>query len=197
MKLNQLIIETATWLYKINSNFEENHYRSNELKPKPCEDYHSLEYGEFNKLIEKRSAYLKTNNIELLTEAEVEKLGKLIWSNPDESVHDGGAELYAQGLYDISECPPWDSWICKANEFEEFKDLNGTIISWLPDEHFNKFHSGKSISIMDNMNWVKRINCRNEFVEKLIREPENLKLEEPPIKWNSDKQLEINNLRWS
>ena len=196
MELNRILLETITWISKVNFDYEKNYYRSNELKPLSCKNYLELPNSEFYKLIAKRSNYLKNNNIEILNEEDVTNLGKLIWSEPEDSVFDGGAEAYAQGLYDISECPPWDTWIAKGQDFIEFKHLGNAIISWLPNEHFNKFYSGKSVSIMDNMDWIMKLNNSNYFVQTLIGKPNNLIFEEQPIKWHSSEQLEINDKRW-
>ncbi|UZR97204.1 hypothetical protein [Chondrinema litorale] len=195
--LKRVILETVTWVRKVNPDFEKNYYRSDELKPLSCKGYLDLPKEEFYKLIAKRSNYLHENKIELLTESEVVELGSLIWSDPEDSVYDGGAEFYAQGLYDVSECPPWDTWIAKGKDFAAFNHLGNAILSWLPKEHFNKFYSGKAISIMDNMDWILKLGRVNPFLQTIIGKPENLIFEEPPIKWNTDKLVDINNDRWA
>ena len=197
--MNQLIkntLEAATWIAKVNPNFEDNFYRSLALKPANCEDYDELKPSEFNHLIHKRSDLLKNKGITLLSIDELLNTGKIVWSCPEESVLDGCAEIYSQGFFDISECPPWDTWIGYSHQFPELSFLKGSIISWIPLEHFNKFHSGKEVSILDNMNWIDAIAIEDSLLNAIIGTPKDLKFEEVLDMESMEKRGHFINDKW-
>ena len=197
--MNQLIkntLEAATWIAKVNPNFEDNFYRSLSIKPESCEDYHEMKPVELNNLIGKRSDLLKNKGITLLSIDELLSLGKIVWSCPSDSVHDGAPEIYSQGFFDISECPPWDTWIGYGHQFLELSFLKDSIITWLPLEQYNKFHSGKEVSILDNMNWIDSITGEDPILNAIIGTPKDLKFEEVLDMESMEKRGQFINDKW-
>ena len=177
-ELETRILEVATWILKVNPQFEHNYFRSEEIKPfykrptarrLPICDVSILSLS-----VQRRRALLKEHNIPLLTLQEAGEYGNLIYTLPQESQLDGGAEFYSQGLVDIWEVPAWDTWVTfGATEFKEFAAYPDAVISWIPKTTANLFYSGMSVSIIDNLGWVK-LSLPSVFLSHLTSEPQDL-----------------------
>jgi len=174
-ELETRISEVATWILKVNPQFEDNYFRSEEIQPfhklptvqrLPICDVATLSLG-----VQKRRALLKEKNIALITLEEAATYGTLVYTLPQESHLDDGAELYSQGLVDIWEVPAWDTWVTfGTSEFKEFKEYPNAVISWIPKTLANLFYSGLSVSIIDNLGWVK-LDLPDAFLSHLTIKP--------------------------
>ncbi len=177
-ELETRILEVATWILKVNPHFEHNYFRSEEIMPfqqlpivqrEPISDL-----ANFNLGVQKRRTLLQKRNISLITLEEAATYGNLVYTVPDDSVLDGGSEFQSQGLVDIWEVPAWDTWVTfGATEFKEFEGYTRAVISWIPKTVANLFFSGLSLSIIDNLGWVK-LNSPNVFLSHLTIAPRNL-----------------------
>jgi hypothetical protein len=160
--LETRICETATWILKLNPEFESNYFRSEQLRPItkikvarkiPIASLEAIKY-----VAAMRHKELATSGITLLNLEEALLYGRLIYAYPADSTLDGGAELYSQGLVDIWEIPAWDTWVSLGDlEFRELGTYKDCIISWIPESVYNLFYSGKMVGLEDNLDWVTRI----------------------------------------
>jgi hypothetical protein len=177
-ELETRILEVATWILKVNPQFEHNYFRSEEIQP-----FHKRPVGQekpicavadFKLGAEKRRALLREKNIALITPEQAATYGNLIYTSPDESVLDGAVEFSSQGLLDEWEVPAWDTWVTFGDtEFKEFDNYSRAVISWIPKTTANLFFSGLSVAIMDNIGWLK-LNTHNIFIAHLTIEPKGL-----------------------
>jgi hypothetical protein len=172
-ELELRIIEAATWILKVNPQFEHNYFRSEELRSiiatngKIANKYPLVGSDSIGTTAKKRREYLQAKSIPLISLEEAAGFGNLIYTLPWESQLDGGAELYSQGLLDIWEVPAWDTWVTLgASEFKEFSEYPEAVISWVPKSAINLFFSGLSVSIIENMGWPK-LNTDNIFLAHL------------------------------
>jgi hypothetical protein len=161
--LETRICETATWILKLNPEFEYNYFRSEQLRPitkiKVARKIPIASLEAIRQVVTKRNKELADSSIELLSLEEALSSGKLIYTYPADSTLDGGAELYSQGLVDIWEIPAWDTWVSLGDlEFREFEAYKNCIISWIPESVYNLFYSGKSVGLEDNLDWVTQIS---------------------------------------
>ncbi|KUG06857.1 hypothetical protein [Solirubrum puertoriconensis] len=151
----QSVIEAATWIDKVNPRFEDNFYRSEELRPGfliANSQYHKEALAV---TVQKRREYLQNPATDLLTLEEVAEKGKLILIDPLDSELDGGAEVYSQGYFDLWDCAPWDTWVAFGsatlkqaadsaliNPFlSQLKHFQATsfdaLIAWVPNTQLN------------------------------------------------------------
>jgi len=49
--------------------------------------------------------------------------GRLLQYAPDENLCDGAAEYSSKGFFDVTNVPPWDTWICFVEPY---------LVSWVP-----------------------------------------------------------------
>ena len=160
--LETRICEVATWIVKINPQFEFNYFRSEQLRPltkiKVARQFSLASLEAVVRVATKRHAALKAMSVPLLTLEEALSRGKLVWTCPSDSTLDGGAEFFSQGLVDIWEVPAWDTWVALGSqEFSELKAYGNCIVSWIPESVYNLFYSGKAVGLEDNLDWVTQI----------------------------------------
>lgn len=175
-ELKKRIIETVTWMTKINPDYERNFFRTNVIKPKKSIFSDSnLNIKTVQNVIKKRRKALK--NTKLLLLGEVQKLGKIIFANPTESITDGAAQDYSKGYFDVYEFPPWDTWIGVSDEFEISKNY---ILAWVPNSWLNYVYSGKEVSLMDNICWFNEISSKpkGKFFDTLFTWEDHLEFQE-------------------
>jgi hypothetical protein len=160
--LETRICEVATWILKINPQFEYNYFRSEQIRPitkiRVARKIPIASLEAIVQTVTKRREALAAMTIKLLTLDEALSHGKLIYTYPADSTLDGGAEFYSQGLVDIWEIPAWDTWVSLGNlEFKEFEAYENCVISWIPESVYNLFYSGKAVGLEDNLDWVTQI----------------------------------------
>jgi hypothetical protein len=64
-----------------------------------------------NALAEKRQALLRRSPGHGNASASQVAGGRLLVFKPDDTLEDGAAEVGSQGFFDVSNVPPWDSWV--------------------------------------------------------------------------------------
>jgi len=195
-ELELRILEVATWILKVNPQFEHNYFRSEEIQPfykRPAvRQVPICDVADFKLGAEKRREMLREKNIALITLEEAATYGNLIYALPDESVLDGAVEFSSQGLLDDWEVPAWDTWVTLGTtEFEEFSRYPEAVISWIPKSAINLFFSGLSVSIIENMGWPK-LNTDNIFLAHLTIKPSNLEFIEMT---EQEKEVILNRLQ--
>jgi hypothetical protein len=178
--LERRILEVATWILKVNPQFEHNYFRSEEINSLCGNNaliknkYPLVSADGVVETAKRRALLLQERGIPLVSLEEAAIYGNLVYTLPEESHLDGGAEFYSQGLVDIWEVPAWDTWIAFGNhEFKQFNLYPSAVISWIPRTVNDLFFSGRAVSIIENLGWLE-LNTNNEFLSSLIGEPENL-----------------------
>lgn len=161
--LETRILEAATWILKVNPQFEYNYFRSEQIRPvtkiRVKRKLPPASLIAITEIATKRRDALKAANITLLTLEEALSSGKLIYTYPADSTLDGGAEFYSQGLVDIWEIPAWDTWVSLGDlEFSEFRAYEDCVISWIPESVYSLFYSGKAVGLEDNLDWITQIS---------------------------------------
>ncbi len=178
--LERRILEVATWILKVNPEFEHNYFRSEEINSLWGNNaliknkYPLVSADGVVETAKRRALLLQERGIPLVALEEAATYGNLVYTFPEESHLDGGAEFYSQGLVDIWEVPAWDTWIAFGNrEFKEFNLYPSAVISWIPRTVNDLFFSGREVSIIENLGWLE-LNTNNQFLSSLTGEPENL-----------------------
>ncbi|MBJ6142991.1 hypothetical protein [Hymenobacter sp. BT559] len=178
--LERRILEVATWILKVNPQLEHNYFRSEEINSlwgnnaSIKNKYPLVSADGVVETAKRRALLLQERGIPLVSLEEAAGYGNLVYTLPEESHLDGGAEFYSQGLVDIWEVPAWDTWVAFGNhEFKEFNLYPSAVISWIPRTINNLFFSGREVSIIENLGWLD-LNTNNQFLSSLTGQPENL-----------------------
>lgn len=176
MKLiDQQIIEAATWIEKVNPHFDKFFFRSPEIKPQgallPNAGYGKLCLANFASTITQRRKILGDLGVEYLTAQEVMAKGLLVFCCSQQTEHDGGAELYSQGFFDMDDLPPWDTWVAVGDE------RLFLLVSWVPNDLIPLVYSGKAVCIRDDIIFwgseVDNLHKDTPLAEVVCREPKN------------------------
>jgi hypothetical protein len=174
------ILEVATWILKVNPEFEHNYFRSEEINSiwgSNAQIKNKYPLVSDDGVIEnarRRALLLREKGIPLVSLEEAAIYGNLVYTLPEESHLDGGAEFYSQGLVDIWEVPAWDTWVAFGNhEFKEFDLYPNAVISWIPKAVNDLFFSGREVSIIENLGWLE-LSTSSQFLASLTRKPEDL-----------------------
>ena|SRR5882724_9516793 len=73
----------------------------------------------------------------------------LLCTSVTESIPDGNVTAWSKGFYDDDDLPPWDAWICYAD------DLNPEyLISWVPPEWIELARFGVESHFLGCMKWA-------------------------------------------
>jgi hypothetical protein len=178
--LERRILEVATWILKVNPQFERNYFRSEEINSLWGNNaliknrYPLVSADGVVETARRRELLLQERGIPLVSLEEAATYGNLVYTLPEESHLDGGAEFYSQGLVDIWEVPAWDTWVGFGNhEFKEFDLYPSAVVSWIPRTVNDLFFSGREVSIIENLGWLD-LNTDNQFLSSLTGEPEDL-----------------------
>lgn len=176
MKLiDQQIIEAATWIEKVNPHFDKIFFRSPEIKPQgallPNAGYGKLCLANFASTITQRRKILGDFGVEYLTAQEVMAKGLLVFCCSQQTEHDGGAELYSQGFFDMDDLPPWDTWVAVGDE------RLFLLVSWVPNDLIPLVYSGKAVCIRDDIIFwgteVDGLCADTPLLKTVCREPKS------------------------
>jgi hypothetical protein len=69
---------------------------------------------------------------------------RLLIYQPLETVDDGAAEASSKGFFDVSDAPPWDTWLFYSN---------GTILSLVPGSFVGAAQAGIDANPVDCIHW--------------------------------------------
>ncbi len=50
---------------------------------------------------------------------------------PDESLDDTAADEATAGLFDVHDCPPWDTWVALADYVHPRYGPSSSLVSWV------------------------------------------------------------------
>jgi hypothetical protein len=109
----------------------------------------------FNELFELQ-LLKKRENIELKV-SEEKFYGKILVVAIDNSVTDGASEVCSEGLIDIYDCPPIDTW------FHLTHESTGRILyAWIPREFVYQAEEAIKVNCVDCIQWFYEIQLDNE-----------------------------------
>jgi hypothetical protein len=83
----------------------------------------------------------------------------------NETQLDGGATAYSNGLFDIYDLPPVDTW------FYSFKNKNTDILlAWIPEKYMELADEGMSVSLNSGIYWLEDWEMKNDrFIQGTSR----------------------------
>jgi hypothetical protein len=170
MNIIKVIQETATWIEKVNNNFNTNLFRTEELSP----GYYYYEIPKsgklsvINRIVSTRSALLVEAEVELIPISELQHYGRIMIFDPDSTTCDGAPEAESACFIDIGDAPPWDTWLALGRQLNSIKfykpghDINDTYLTaWVPKSHYFYANGAVEVACVDNFEWPT-----NEFIEK-------------------------------
>jgi hypothetical protein len=182
MNIIKVIQETATWIEKINNDFNTNLFRTEELSP----GYYYYEIPEsgklsvINRIVSTRSALLVESGVDLIPVSELHHYGRIMIFDPDSTVVDGAPEAESACYIDIGDTPPWDTWLALGAQLNRMYfynpgyDINpGFLIAWVPKSHYFFANGAVEVACLDNFAWASNEFITNEYdsVKELFCKP--------------------------
>ena len=95
-------------------------------------------------LLEKKEKNRLIDNIEHFN-------GKILVASIDESVTDGASEVSSDGLIDIYDCPPIDTWFYLTHETSK-----RLLYAWIPKEFAYQANDAILVNCVDCIQWFER-----------------------------------------
>ncbi|WP_184550567.1 hypothetical protein [Mucilaginibacter sp. FT3.2] len=182
MDIIKVIQETATWIEKVNNDFNTNLFRTEELSP-GCYYYEIPESGKLsviNRIVSTRSALLVEAGVELIPISELHHYGRIMIFDPDSTTCDGAPEAESACFIDIGDAPPWDTWLALGGQLNSIKfykpghDINDTyLIAWVPKSHYFYANGAVEVACLDNFEWASNELITNEYdlIKELFSKP--------------------------
>lgn len=194
-ELLQSIVETATWIDKVNPRFEDNFFRSEELRPTGIvlDWTPGFQPQHFESVLRKRRQQLQQRGVALLQENELLDKGRLILTNPVDSIYDGYPGLESQGYFDYYELPPWDTWVCLTNEVPGLIPQADYVVAWVPNAQQEGVHYGRAVCMMDNISWLHELRAtplNSATLNELFAEPQHFPAAIPLSEQEIDARLD-------
>ena len=90
--------------------------------------------------------------------------GRLLAFQCATSLHDGSSQYSSEGLFDLVDSPPWDTWILFATDgyvtepFSPYVEDEGYLISWVPSIFTDLAQKGIDVNTTECLKWVVDIN---------------------------------------
>lgn len=111
----------------------------------PHEDVNGFSYSA---LFQKQ---LRIKEAAKLTDTGVEYKGEILVAEFEDSTADGAPEVESEGLLDIWDCPPIDTWFYQV-------ELNGHKIffAWIPQPFVKPADNGIKVAPLGNIHWFKK-----------------------------------------
>ncbi|GAA4330228.1 hypothetical protein GCM10023149_35290 [Mucilaginibacter gynuensis] len=197
MDIIRTIQETATWIEKVNNNFDDNLFRTAELAPQHY--YYHIPDNEkeftLDQLNSKRSKLLKDTGVALIPLEELVNYGRIMLYNASDTVVDGAPEIESAYFMDIGDAPPWDTWIAtgkQLNELNLFKlhheITDNWLIGWVPVSQYFYANQAILVSVLDNFSWPDEEHIRDEYsvIKNLFQKPDPIA--EPEERIDLDKR---------
>jgi hypothetical protein len=160
--LRQVISEASTWCSQKES--LTCNLRSAALDPSTTlavrwdENIHAYvqkKYESYQQAVEEisrnRSALLKTQT-PALESSTINSDARLLIYQPLETVDDGAAEASSKGFFDVSDAPPWDTWLFYSK---------GTILSLVPKSFVPMAQAGIDANPVDCIHWPTKRELSN------------------------------------
>lgn len=199
MDIIKVIQETATWIEKVNNDYEFNLYRTPELSltQRYCEIPDSRKADVVNNIVSKRSDLLKNTNVPLIPVEDLHQYGRIMIFDIDDTVVDGAPESVSAGYIDIEDAPPYDTWIATGGMLNEIgfyiedntiKDV--VVVAWIPKDQYFYADLGVQVACVDNLWWAASDNINSDFevLKPLFEKPAEIIEPVKHIKYSSKKQ---------
>ena len=200
MDIIRNIQETATWIEKVNNNFETNLFRSKELSPK--QRFYDIPDQEKASVISKiatlRSQLLNKTQHVLIPVNELRNYGRIMFFDANSTVLDGAPEDISLCYVDVGDAPPWDTWLATGSQLNEinFYELHhqlkdDMLIAWVPKAQYYYADQALQVACIDNFEWPDNKYIRDNFniLKPLFEKPDELKESDEPIHYERRLQM--------
>jgi hypothetical protein len=183
MHLIQTIQETATWIERVNCDFEVNLFRSPELSPEHyfCEIPDSEKPAVVNGIVGKRAELLKQAGVDLIPVEELVNYGRIMFFDADSTLLDGAPEDVSAYYVDSADTPPWDTWIAlgeQLNAISLYKNKlsYNLLVAWVPKSHYYYANEAVYVACIDNFEWPESelVNQSYAIIKELFTEPASI-----------------------
>ena len=106
----------------------------------------SSQFDPYKELFEKQLCY-KQENIEGKRNEQFYK-GRILAAEVDKTVIDGASESESDGLIDIYDCPPIDTWFYLIND-----EHGMVLLAWIPEKFVELIDNAININCIDCLSW--------------------------------------------
>lgn len=80
---------------------------------------------------------------------------------PDAELSDGAAEVYTDGLFDVFNAPPWDTWVALFEEGPQHDRSYGTyLVAYIPQPLLSLAERGISVNPERCIDWLERTQVK-------------------------------------
>lgn len=183
LNIIDVIQETATWIEKVNSDFEQNLFRTPELSPKcyyhqiPKEDKEAVLY----KIVSTRATLLSQAGVPVIPVNELVNYGRLMFFDADCTVNNGAPEEASAYFVDRADTPPWDTWVAlgeQLNSIELYKEklVGNLLIAWGPKSHYYYANEAVDVACLGNFEWPisEKVSSGYGVIKELFSMPPNI-----------------------
>jgi hypothetical protein len=118
------------------------------------QDYTDIVLDLFNKQLSIKRETNKTSNTEFN--------GRILVSEYESSVIDGASEVQAEGLIDIYDLTPIDTWFYIDNR-------NNLLFSWIPEKYVDLINEAVLVNCIDMLKWMD-IDYKNIYLSIFDKE---------------------------
>lgn len=77
--------------------------------------------------------------------------GKIVISQIDNTITDGGSEACSLGLFDVYDMPPVDTWFYLCNS-----EAGRLLFAWIPTAFINYAEEAIAVNCMDGISWFDK-----------------------------------------
>ena len=193
MDIAQIIQEAATWIEKVNPDYDVNLYRTDVLKPK--RNFYDTEVTEMpglvGDLVRKRFVLLQQSDKELIPVNELHQYGRVVLFNAWETFTDGAPEVESDYYVDIYDTPPHDTWIALGSQLNDIEfyttwrhlDEN-VLLAWVPQAKYYCAKGAIEVACVDNFAWATNQNISPKYhaLSDVFSEPLNIVTNSPHVK---------------
>jgi hypothetical protein len=184
MDIIRVIQEAATWIEKVNPDFDVNLYRTKELSPKQY--YYQIPDTKkaviVSDLINKRSEFIKAAQVELIPVPELVNYGRVMFFHANDTVADGAPEMESGYYIDIGDAPPWDTWLAIGSQlnaidfYNEQPLVSDLLIAWVPKSQYFYAQQAVEVACLDNFAWPTTKFISDEFaaIKNLFQKPNSI-----------------------
>ena len=199
MDIIRTIQETATWIEKVNNDFETNLYRSPQVAPQRHLALIAKHYQAqvVNEVVKRRSNLLAETQTDLIPVEDLHLYGRIALFDINSSLTDGAAQAASENFVDIYETPPADTWLTTGNQLLQNQVYRNNrsffrqaVIAWVPVSQYFYVDQASLVSMVDNILWLNPnlINDPYNQVQALFDSPPLLKLKKPSYSINYKKR---------
>lgn len=203
MDIIRVIQETATWIEKVNNDFEVNLFRSEELSP--GQHFYNIADGKkasvISRIVDERSRLLNETHHTLIPVDELENYGRIMFFDANSTVLDGAPEDISLCYIDIGDAPPWDTWLATGSQLNEINlcklqhELkNDLLIAWVPKAQYYYADQAVQLACIDNFEWPGDEYIRDDFnaIKLLFRKPDEMPGYTEPIPYEQRQRILYN-----